>query len=169
MIESQDAVLVENLPEGTFQVRVRTDEQSFVMDEPTAFGGQSRGPSPFDMLCAALGACTVMTMELYAKRKGWTIEGINVRVTQKKGSPEARDAFERVIRVRSGASSAAWQRPQWALSGLGRNWPKADRPLSDRLLGEAAVRVERRRASPSRILTGDHLCQRISEARSLQP
>ncbi len=97
MIDSEDAVLVEKTSEGAFQVRVTTHEHSFLMDEPTAYGGLSSGPSPFDMFSAALGACTLMTMELYAKRKGWTLDELKVRVAHRKGSPDARDHFERVI------------------------------------------------------------------------
>ena len=97
MLDFEDAVLVERTGEGTFQVRVTTHEHSFLMDEPVAVGGLSSGPSPFDMFCAALGACTVMTLELYAKHKGWTLDGLNVHVAHRRGSPEARDQFERVI------------------------------------------------------------------------
>ena len=99
MLDAEDAVLVEKTDEGTFQVRVTTHEHSFLMDEPVAYGGLSSGPSPFDMFCAALGACTLMTMELYAKRKGWTLDGLNVRVAHQKGSPEARDVFQRTIQM----------------------------------------------------------------------
>jgi putative redox protein len=99
MLDCEDAVLVEKTGEGTFQVRVATQEHSFLMDEPAAYGGLSSGPGPFDMFCAALGACTLMTLELYAKGKGWTLNGPNVRVVHRKGSPDARDHFERVIQL----------------------------------------------------------------------
>jgi putative redox protein len=99
MLNSEDAVLVEETGEGTFQVRVQTGEHTFLMDEPADFGGMGTGPSPFEMMCAALGACTLMTMKLYAKRKGWTLDRLAVRVVHRKGSPEARDRFERVINL----------------------------------------------------------------------
>lgn len=99
MLYAEDAVLVEETGEGMFQVRVHTGEHSFLMDEPISFGGLSSGPSPFDMLCAALGACTLMTMKLYAGRKGWALGPFSVRVSHRKGSPEARDIFERVIEL----------------------------------------------------------------------
>jgi len=99
MLDAEEAVLAEETGEGTFQVRIRTDEHSFLVDEPLAFGGMSTGPSPFDLLGAALGACTLMTMKLYAKRKGWTLDRLSVRVTHRKGSPDARDRFERVIEM----------------------------------------------------------------------
>ena len=97
MVNAEDAVLARETGEGKFQVRIETGEHDFLMDEPVAFGGLSSGPSPFDMLGAALGACTLMTMKLYAERKGWAIDGLSVRVTHRKSSPEARDQFEREI------------------------------------------------------------------------
>jgi putative redox protein len=99
MLNAEEAVVVENTGQGLFQVRVQTGEHSFLMDEPIAFGGGSSGPSPFDMMSAALGACTLMTMKLYAERKGWALDRVGVRVVHKKGSPEARDRFERVIQL----------------------------------------------------------------------
>src|SRR5258708_997364 len=83
--------------EGMFRVGINTGEHSFLMDEPAAFGGMSSGPSPFELLGAALSACTLMTLKLYAQRKGWTLDRLSVRVTHKKGSPDARDRFERAI------------------------------------------------------------------------
>ena len=100
----EDAVLAKETGEGKFQVRIETGEHSFLMDEPVAFGGLSSGPSPFDMLGAALGACTLMTMKLYAERKGWAVDGLSVRVAHRKSSPEARDQFERVIHFGEGVT-----------------------------------------------------------------
>ena len=97
MLNSKDAVLVRETGAGRFQVRVQTGEQEFFADEPVAFGGLSSGPSPFDLMCAALGACTAITMRLYAERKEWNVGPFGVRVTHHKGSPEARDRFERVL------------------------------------------------------------------------
>jgi putative redox protein len=99
MSNAEDAVVVEETGAGVFQVRVQTGEHSFLMDEPVAFGGLSSGPSPFDMLGAALGACTLMTSKLYASRKGWTLDRLSVRVSHRKDSPDARDRFERVIQL----------------------------------------------------------------------
>lgn len=99
MINAEDAVIATETGEGAFQVRIQTGEQSFLMDEPVAYGGLSSGPSPFEMLCAALGACTLMTMKLYAKRKGWTVGPLSVRVAHQKGSPDGRDRFERTLEL----------------------------------------------------------------------
>ena len=97
MLVSKDIALTRETGAGRFQVRVQAGEQEFLADEPVAFGGLSSGPSPFDLMCAALGACTTMTMRLYAERKGWSVGPFGVRVAHHKGSPEARDRFERVV------------------------------------------------------------------------
>ena len=83
--------------EGQFQVRVQFGAHSFLMDEPVTAGGSGTGPNPFDMLCAAMASSTLMTMKLYANRKGWTLDGLDVRVTHHKGSAGARDRFECVL------------------------------------------------------------------------
>lgn len=99
MNEVEDAVLVEETGAGRFQVRVRTGDHQFFADEPLRYGGLSSGPNPFDLACAALAACTVMTIRLYADRKDWQVDRISVRVRHRKGSPDGRDHFERVIRL----------------------------------------------------------------------
>lgn len=53
-------------------------------DEPVAFGGTDQGPNPYDLLLAALGSCTAMTMRLYAERKQWPLRRSTVRLTHRK-------------------------------------------------------------------------------------
>ena len=53
-------------------------------DEPVAYGGTNRGMSPYGLLSASLGACTSMTIRMYARRKGWPLAHVAVEVTHDK-------------------------------------------------------------------------------------
>jgi putative redox protein len=58
--------------------------QTFVTDEPLELGGEGAGPDPYTLLLAALGSCVSMTVTLYARRKGWPLEGVSVRLRQRR-------------------------------------------------------------------------------------
>lgn len=75
-----EGVTVEATGNGRYQVQVAANGTHFLADEPVADGGLGSGPSPYDLLCAALGACTVMTLRMYAERKGWAVPAVKVRV-----------------------------------------------------------------------------------------
>ena len=53
---------------------------TIVVDEPADIGGTDTGPSPGRLLAASLASCTAVTMEMYAERKGWDLEGVEVEV-----------------------------------------------------------------------------------------
>ena len=89
----------EKIGTGQFQVWVNTGPHSFIMDEPLMAGGLGAGPNPFDMLCAALASCTLMTIKLYADRKGWKLEELNVHVTHHKDLPDEKDRFDCVVEL----------------------------------------------------------------------
>ena len=65
---------------GKFGTEVHTATHRFLSDEPKSYGGDDTGPTPYDLLNAALGVCTAMTMKMYADRKGWPLDGVSVAV-----------------------------------------------------------------------------------------
>ena len=65
------------------EVRYDSDN-TFITDEPIAAGGEDSGPDPYTLLLAALGSCISMTTTLYARRKGWPLERVTVRLRQQR-------------------------------------------------------------------------------------
>ncbi len=89
--EPRDVVVGES-GEGRFQQDVRVGPHRLVADEPSSVGGDDGGPTPYEFLLAGLGACTTMTLRMYADRKGWPLEASEVRLRHQK--IHARDCEE---------------------------------------------------------------------------
>ena len=66
---------------GSFRTEVEAGPHRWVLDEPADVGGGGEGPTPYDMLASALGGCTAMTLQFYAKREKIPLEGVDVTVT----------------------------------------------------------------------------------------
>ena len=77
-------VLVRETGAGKFQQDVLSGPHRFLADEPVKVGGFDSGPGPYDLLLAALGACTSMTLRLYADNKKLPLERVSVRLTHNK-------------------------------------------------------------------------------------
>ncbi len=73
-----------NLVEDNFTTYLQTKHHSLVADEPESVGGDNFGPSPYDLLNASVAACTVMTLKMYAQRKGWDLQEVFVYITNSK-------------------------------------------------------------------------------------
>ena len=76
---------------GGYQVLLQTDEHSVLADEPKGVGN-GLGLDPYELLLSALGACTVMTLEIYAKRKEWPLEQVDAKLFRER--VHARDCEE---------------------------------------------------------------------------
>lgn len=63
-----------------FRTRIQTRQHTLEVDEPEKLGGTDAGPTPFDLLSAALASCTTITLRMYADRKEWPLEEVGARV-----------------------------------------------------------------------------------------
>ena len=106
--------------EGKFTEYLLDGRHRLVADEPVAAGGNDRGPGPYELLLMALGACTTMTLRLYADRKRWPLKRVSVRLRHAKIHAEdcadcetkqgMLDRIERVIALEGGLDPAQRQR-----------------------------------------------------------
>jgi putative redox protein len=69
---------------GAFATEVHAGRHRWLADEPVAVGGDDSGPGPYDLLAASLGACTAMTLRMYARQKGLPLERVRVRLKHSK-------------------------------------------------------------------------------------
>jgi putative redox protein len=84
-------VTVTEAGSGTYTQQITAGNHQFVADEPRPVGDDA-GPTPYDLLLAALGSCTSMTVRMYADRKGWPLE--RVRVTLRHSRIHAQDCAD---------------------------------------------------------------------------
>lgn len=78
------AVIVQETRRGKFQQQISIGPHRLVADEPAAAGGEDSGPGPYDLVLAGLGACTSMTLRLYADRKSLPLDRVTVTLTHNK-------------------------------------------------------------------------------------
>jgi putative redox protein len=75
------AVATVTTEEQPYGVRIHAGGHALRGDEPVSHGGADSGPTPFGLLLSGLGACTAITLRMYAERKGWPLTGVDVRLT----------------------------------------------------------------------------------------
>ena len=78
--EAREGVVIVRGAASGFAQEIIAGPHQFVCDEPTSVGGTDTGPTPYDLLLAALGSCTSMTIAMYARRKQWALERVTVRL-----------------------------------------------------------------------------------------
>jgi putative redox protein len=92
----------------THDVIVR--EHELTADEPEETGGDDMGPSPQELLAASLASCTAITMEMYAKRKGWNVDGMEVDVDYTPPDRGCVTRFELVVKMPASLSEEQVER-----------------------------------------------------------
>lgn len=97
---------------GRYQQEVVAGRHRLLADEPAAMGGEDAGPAPFDYLLGALGACTSMTLRMYAERKGLALTGVSVTLSHEKVEIDGvmRDRINRSITLAGELSEEQRQR-----------------------------------------------------------
>jgi putative redox protein len=81
-VDMSRTVVVRTVPGGKFANEVSVGGHRFPADEGEEVGGTDRGAAPFELVMAGLGACTSMTLRMYADRKGWDLQGVEVTLTR---------------------------------------------------------------------------------------
>ena len=92
-LKTNQQVLVRST-DNPFTSLVKAGDHIIKADEPIEMGGHDAGPSPYELLLASLGTCTVMTLKLYASHKGWNVEEIEVHLSHSKEYKEDMEATE---------------------------------------------------------------------------
>ncbi len=95
-----------------FRHAIRVRSHALTADEPKEDGGDDDGPSPQELLAASLASCTAITMEMYAKRKGWNVDGLEVDCHYTPAERGCVTRFELVMRMPAHLSEEQIERLQ---------------------------------------------------------
>ncbi|RZT10633.1 putative redox protein [Duganella sp. CF402] len=94
-----------HIGKDSYTTRIKVNGHALVGDEPARNGGQDAGPAPYDYLLAGLGACTAITLRMYADRKQWPVDGVDIALHLTHGDDGAM-LIRRTLAI-SGALDAA--------------------------------------------------------------
>lgn len=83
-LKSKHQVVASLDAQDGFTTQLKVGNHYQLADEPESFGGRDYGPSPYELVSAGLSACTVMTVQMYAKRKGWHVDNVEVHTSYSK-------------------------------------------------------------------------------------
>ena len=95
-----------------FQHDLEIGTHQVTVDEPEAQGGTDQGPSPQELLAASLASCTAVTMEMYADRKGWDVDGLEVDCRYTPAERGCPTRFELVMKMPAHLSEEQVERLQ---------------------------------------------------------
>jgi putative redox protein len=93
-----------------FQVSIRAGNHAFLSDEPVDFHGADTGPDPYSLLLSSLCSCTVITVKMYANRKEWLLENVEVTCELIRNEPGKLPEIYRRIRISGDLSEDQRQR-----------------------------------------------------------
>ncbi|WP_428674411.1 OsmC family protein [Reyranella sp.] len=81
-----------------YATAIATGHHRLTADEGPELGGRDAGPAPYDLLISALGACTVITLRMYAERKQWPVTAVHADIHFKRGDDKV-ESIDRVLHV----------------------------------------------------------------------
>ncbi|EXI72972.1 MAG TPA: OsmC family protein [Candidatus Accumulibacter phosphatis] len=93
-----DQVLVSENGRGPYQQTIRIGKHLLLADEPASLGGEDAGPAPFDLLLASLGACTSITLRMYAERKRMPLTRVSVELQHDRVAVAGGGTREHIVR-----------------------------------------------------------------------
>jgi putative redox protein len=105
-------VVVAENGQGRYQQAVTVGQHQMIADEPESIGGADAGPAPFDFIMSGLGACTSITLRMYAERKGLPLSRISVALSHEKFELDGvmRDRINRTITLEGELTNEQRQR-----------------------------------------------------------
>ena len=102
---TENACTTVQTSEGTYAQAIKARVHEWLAGEPIDVGGTDNGPTPYELLLSALGACTSITLEMYAARKGWPLDKVHVTLEHSKEVREGEndgkpvDMIDRIVRL----------------------------------------------------------------------
>src|SRR5688572_4696903 len=90
-------VVVKSIAGSPLAQEISAGAHALRADEPASVGGEGSGPSPYELLLSSLGACTAMTLEMYARRKSWPLKKVTVALALERATASEPDRIHREV------------------------------------------------------------------------